>query len=135
VAHVVSYGRNGFPGGDSTKSDQMGSTDNDPLKVAAMSHRLYEESSRKVDFDFLALTPSTTGSIPTTAMPGVYDLPRLQALHQNYTYTDATGTHTVGWPALFPSGTANSWYYLAAPYAHVPGILDPGSDDIVFQIP
>jgi prepilin-type N-terminal cleavage/methylation domain-containing protein len=131
VAYVVSYAKNGFPGGDSTIAEQGGTTDNDPLKISALPYRLYltADDSMRSQYDFVALLPPTAQNVTTA---GTYNLNRLQALHRQ-DYTDPKTSVRSGWRTVVPStNPAYNWSYLDNA---VPGVLDPGSDDIIYQIP
>ena len=100
AAIVVSYGKNGIPGGSSDPRTILTAD-----RTAAEGFLLFTRLTGNPNADFQALSPGEYGT-------------RYLALHNN-----------AGWQA---AGYGQGSYL---PNQNIPGILDPGSDDLVYQIP
>ncbi|NQU44757.1 prepilin-type N-terminal cleavage/methylation domain-containing protein [bacterium] len=105
LAAVVSYGKNGIPGGPSNVSEVTPAMRND-----AEAYKIYSKYA-PADAEFQALDDVGNG-------PDQYNATRLSGLH-----------NAAGWQKL----GFNVDGYLSQ-YG-IPGIMDPGSDDVVFVIP
>jgi len=99
AAIVVSYGKNGIPGGSSDPRTILTAD-----RTAAEGFLLFTRLTGNPNADFQALSPGEYGT-------------RYLALH-----------NSAGWNAAGYGGS-----YLTN--QNIPGILDPGSDDLVYQIP
>ena len=101
AAVVVSYGKNGIPGGSSDPRTILAAD-----RAVAEGYLLFTRLTGNPNAEFQALTPAE-----------YWQPARYLALHNK-----------AGWQAEGFGGT-----YL--PNENIPGILDSGSDDLVYQIP